>query len=112
MVRRLPLPPSRLRWATLFLCCVVLFGSYYCYDNPAALHDQLRARLVPRAAAPGAFEYEFGLLDLRASVVTWLLLSSGVLFSDCGIPPPVSALETLLSPTDSCVPSPLPAVSC
>ncbi len=53
---------SRLRWATLFLCCVVLFGAYYCYDNPAALHDQLRARLVPGAVAKGAFEYDFNLL--------------------------------------------------
>ena len=55
--------PSRLRWATLFLCCVVLFGAYYCYDNPSALHDQLRARLVARGAVTaGAFEYDFSLL--------------------------------------------------
>ena len=57
-----PAAPLRLRWATLFLCCVVLFGAYYCYDNPAALHDQLRARLVPRAIPSGAFEYDFNLM--------------------------------------------------
>ena len=74
-------PPSRLRWATLFLCCVVLFGSYYCYDNPAALHDQLRARLVPWAVAPGAFEYEFGLLYTAYSAPNVVLPLLGGLVS-------------------------------
>ena len=30
------------RWLVLVLSCIVLFGSFYSYDNPAALHTQLK----------------------------------------------------------------------
>ena len=33
------------RWLVLVLMSTLLFGSYYTYDNPAALHDQLADHL-------------------------------------------------------------------
>ena len=33
---------ARTAWLVLFLSCVVQLGSYYAYDVPAAMHDQLR----------------------------------------------------------------------
>ena len=36
---------SPLRWLVLFLACVALFGSYYVYDNPAALKGPLQQEL-------------------------------------------------------------------
>eukprot|EP01006_Ploeotia_vitrea_P006478 TRINITY_DN13244_c0_g1_i1.p1 TRINITY_DN13244_c0_g1~~TRINITY_DN13244_c0_g1_i1.p1 ORF type:complete len:521 (+),score=265.98 TRINITY_DN13244_c0_g1_i1:51-1565(+) len=35
---------SPVRWAVLALACLAMFGSYYCYDNPTALHKPIRAR--------------------------------------------------------------------
>ena len=37
-------PPERqsLRWIVLVLGSLVTLGSYYCYDNPAALHEEVR----------------------------------------------------------------------
>ena len=32
----------RSRWMVLCMSCIVLFGSYYSYDNPAALHTHLK----------------------------------------------------------------------
>lgn len=29
------------RWLALFLACMCMFGSYYCYDNPQALQTPL-----------------------------------------------------------------------
>jgi len=36
-------PPERqrLRWVVLVLGSLVTLGSYYCYDNPAALHEEV-----------------------------------------------------------------------
>jgi len=31
---------SPFRWFILFISCFALFGSYYCYDNPTALHTK------------------------------------------------------------------------
>ncbi|KAI8593757.1 major facilitator superfamily domain-containing protein [Geranomyces variabilis] len=38
-------PSSNLRWAILLLTCLLLFGNYYAYDNPAALNTPLREYL-------------------------------------------------------------------
>lgn len=42
---RMPLPVIRAqlgaRWLMLFLLCMALIGSYYCYDNPTAIHNQV-----------------------------------------------------------------------
>ena len=32
---------SQLRWIILLLACLLLFGNYYAYDNPAALNKPL-----------------------------------------------------------------------
>lgn len=36
---------SGLRWIVLFLGCLGLFGSYYCYDIPSSLKDQIQDQL-------------------------------------------------------------------
>jgi len=38
--------PNRpyLRWTVLFFACFLTFGSYFCYDNPAALQSQMEDR--------------------------------------------------------------------
>ncbi|KAJ3183989.1 hypothetical protein HDU85_001840 [Gaertneriomyces sp. JEL0708] len=36
---------SNVRWAVLFLTCLLLFGNYYAYDNPAALNRPLQEYL-------------------------------------------------------------------
>jgi hypothetical protein len=36
---------SRLRWLILFLACMLLFGNYYAFDNPAALNRPLQEYL-------------------------------------------------------------------
>ena len=33
---------TKWRWAALFFACFFLLGSYFCYDNPNALSDQLQ----------------------------------------------------------------------
>lgn len=37
--------PPHLRWLILLLACLLLFGNYYAYDNPAALNRPLQAFL-------------------------------------------------------------------
>lgn len=32
---------QRMRWPFLFFACCILFGNYYCYDNPQALQDAI-----------------------------------------------------------------------
>eukprot|EP01138_Halocafeteria_seosinensis_P010257 gb/GECG01010475.1/.p1 GENE.gb/GECG01010475.1/~~gb/GECG01010475.1/.p1 ORF type:complete len:285 (+),score=11.79 gb/GECG01010475.1/:1-855(+) len=42
---KMPIPVVRsqlkARWLMLFLLCMALIGSYYCYDNPTAIHNQV-----------------------------------------------------------------------
>eukprot|EP00605_Chrysophyceae_sp_TOSAG23-4_P002132 GSChrysophyteH1.ASY1.ANO1.2359.1 assembled CDS len=35
-------PSSRLRWTVLTLSCVMMLGSYYCFDIPSAIKTQIR----------------------------------------------------------------------
>ena len=46
--------PASLRWIVLLLASLVTLGDYYCYDVPAALHDQLRESFVGGAPTAGA----------------------------------------------------------
>ena len=78
----MPPRPNPSRWVILTLCCVVLFGSYYCYDNPAALHDQLHDQLVPSAITSTAFEYYFSLFYTAYSVPNVVLPFFGGLLAD------------------------------
>lgn len=34
-------PTSWLRWPVLVLACLILIGSYYCFDIPAAMKQQI-----------------------------------------------------------------------
>lgn len=49
---------SMLRWPILVLACVMLIGSYYCYDIPAAIKTQLDDYM----GNPSDYELKFGLL--------------------------------------------------
>ena len=49
---------STLRWLILVLACVMLIGSYYCYDIPAAIKTQLDDYM----GDPSDYELKFGLL--------------------------------------------------
>lgn len=49
---------SPLRWVILVLACVMLIGSYYCYDIPAAIKTQLDDYM----GNPSDYELKFGLL--------------------------------------------------
>lgn len=51
-------PSLRMRWAVLGTVSVVMIGSYYSMDIPAALHQQLRNFMPPSTR----FEYYFNLL--------------------------------------------------
>ena len=74
--------PNPYRWIVLFLCCVVLFGSYYCYDNPAALHDQLHDNLVPNVVDSESFEYYFSMFYTAYSVPNVVLPFFGGMLAD------------------------------
>lgn len=58
-----PRPSTRrwLRWPVLVLSSVAMTGSYYCFDNPSALHGQMKAAYASTAYAPN-FEVYFNLL--------------------------------------------------
>ncbi len=47
------------RWLVLMCNCMLLFGNYYAYDNPAALNTLLARYL---GFPPATFDYTFGLL--------------------------------------------------
>ena len=49
---------SSTRWIVLVLACLMLVGSYYCFDIPAALKTQLDDWM----GDPGDYEFKFGLL--------------------------------------------------
>jgi MFS family permease len=61
---------------------VVLFGSYYCYDNPAALHDQLHDLFVPKAISGSSFEYYFSMFYTAYSIPNVVLPFFGGLLAD------------------------------
>ena len=69
------------RWLQLLLSSMVLCASYYCYDTPAALHDQLRDYMVSEdtSITEEEFEVKFNLLYTVYSIpniVIPLLLGS------------------------------------
>ena len=68
------------RWLALLLICVFMSFVYFAYDNPAALHDQLRDhfRHVPLTE----FEYQFNLLYSTYSLPNIVLPFFGGVFVD------------------------------
>ncbi len=62
----IPIEKSRspLRWPVLLLACIMLVGSYYCYDIPAALKTQIDDYM----GDPSDYETYFALLYTLYSV--------------------------------------------
>lgn len=58
------------RWLALFLSCLLLFGNYYAYDNPAALSIPLREYLQRPV---DVYQYELNLLYSVYSVPNMIL---------------------------------------
>ena len=48
-------PSAAFRWAMLFFICVLTFGSYFVYDNPGALQNQLMQVRLTHIAAVGLY---------------------------------------------------------
>jgi len=69
----------RSRWLVLALVCAVMTGSYYTYDIPAALHQQLQDYMPP---SPN-YETHFNLLYTVYSVPNIILPFFGGSFVDC-----------------------------
>ena len=67
------------RWLVLVLASLLSLGSYYCYDNPSALHDQLKQKFKGTAYEPH-FEVYFNLLYTVYSIPNCFLpLVGGIL---------------------------------
>lgn len=49
---------SPMRWVILVLGCLMMVGSYYCFDIPAALKTQIEDYM----GDPSDYEIKFGLL--------------------------------------------------
>jgi len=46
------------RWIVLVLACLMLLGSYYCFDTPSALKTQIQSYM----GNPANYEFKFNLL--------------------------------------------------
>ena len=66
------------RWLMLALTSVLMMGSYYCYDNPAALYKNLQARFFYEEA----FDYYFDLLYSVYSLPNIVLPMAGGMLVD------------------------------
>lgn len=69
---------SVLRWGVLFMACLMMIANYYCYDIPAALHQQLKDYM----GSPDNFESSFSLLYTLYSVPNVILPFFGGYFVD------------------------------
>ena len=54
-----PRSSLRTRWVVLFLVCIVMIGTYYSLDIPAALHHQLQDTMESGAPTPSTKNFEF-----------------------------------------------------
>ena len=69
---------SPTRWMILFLASVMMIGNYYCYDIPAALHNQMDDYM----GQPSDFETYFSLLYTVYSIPNIILPFFGGYFTD------------------------------
>ena len=81
MKRRSTSDRHKLRWLVLVLSALVTLGSYYCYDNPSSLHDQIEEYFSVTPYAPH-FEVYFQLLYTVYSIPNCILPILGGLLSD------------------------------
>ena len=68
----------KVRWLMLSLTSMLMMGSYYCYDNPAALYKNLQARFY----FEDKFDYYFDLLYSVYSLPNIVLPMAGWLLVD------------------------------
>ena len=54
-------PEMWARWPMLVLICLMMMGDFYCYDNPAALKEQLKTKFADKFT-PSQYETNFQLL--------------------------------------------------
>ena len=74
-------PELPARWLALLLMSLLLLGSYYTYDNPAALHDQLADHFSGQMGKD-QFEYSFNLMYTVYSLPNIVLPFFGGYFVD------------------------------
>ncbi|GMH95609.1 hypothetical protein TrST_g6790 [Triparma strigata] len=65
------------RWLVLLLACIMMIGNYYCYDNPASLHNSMQT-LMPSTN----FETYYSLLYTVYSIPNIVLPFFGGFFVD------------------------------
>jgi hypothetical protein len=72
-------PGGALRWLVLLLSCLGMIGSYYCYDIPSALDDELSAFL-------GLSSLQFNLLYTVGQSISSIVIGVNVLSQVYSIP--------------------------
>lgn len=81
-------PPPLLgwKWYILLLANLVTFGSYYSYDFPSVLHNQLQRHFQSSSNSPStavnSFEFEFSLFYAIYSLPNLILPYIGGILSD------------------------------
>jgi MFS family permease len=71
------------KWWILFLACMITFGSYYSFDFPSVLHNQLfRHFSESQSMTKKDFEFQFSLFYSLYSLPNMILPSIGGYFSD------------------------------
>lgn len=75
---------SNIRWYVLFLASLVTLGSYFCFDFPSVLHNQLFRHFYGENAdeSKSEFEYYFSLLFSLYSLPNLVLPYFGGILSD------------------------------
>jgi MFS family permease len=70
-----PKSSLKMRWVVLLLVCIVMVGTYYSLDVPAAIHHQLQDTLESDASATTTrnFEFYFNMLFSVYSMPNMLL---------------------------------------
>lgn len=71
---------SAFRFVVLFCSCMLTFGSYFCFDMPSTMKEQLTETYIkPWAPTSGAFQEDF-LYGLFYSLYAWTNALVGALF--------------------------------
>ena len=89
----------QVRWLILALTCIVMTGSYYAYDIPSALHQQLQDYMSPSTTDDDSNSYEtnFNLLYTIYSVPNVILpLFGGNIVDRYGAPKCLTFFATLV----------------
>ena len=86
----------QVRWLILALTCIVMTGSYYAYDIPSALHQQLQDYMSPSDSS-SSYETNFNLLYTIYSIPNVILpLFGGNIVDRYGAPKCLTFFATLV----------------